>query len=103
MTEETWEGDEYGDELPVAAMADEVSPRKRRWRPVVFEERQRGIPLPEVPAARQAALAEATGKGPPLDESWRQDLAGKKRNRASDALTSRKPTHNSGRGFGLAE
>lgn len=96
MTED-WDGDEYGDELPVG---DAPIPRRRRLRTIV-KGRVPGTPLADVPNARRAAIREATGRAP-REDGWRELLQSGERDKASADLFSRAPTHHSDSGFGLA-
>lgn len=52
--------------------------------------------------ARAMNLAEATGRARPEPDDWREQLEAGEKSTATATLSSRRPTHNAGSGFGLA-
>ena len=104
MPDETWDGDDEADELPVlgpdAHQSAPEPPRSRRRRKGHAFPRQ-GIPTALRAEAQRQALAEATGKGISEPDQWREDLALGDHGRASSSIQ-RGRDHGSSSGFGLA-
>jgi hypothetical protein len=86
--EDVWGG-------PMRGLAPSARARRRRGP-------KGNVKAGEAGAARAAALAEATGRAQPERSDWRDQLGQGNRPAAEAALRSRAPTHNAGRGFGLA-
>lgn len=104
MDDEIWEGDEFGDPLPVLdgqeppPTAPSVARRRRRtpWSP------RGGVKAGSVAGARRQALAEATGNTIDQPEQWRDELSMGNRGRASASIESGGRSHGGSGGFGLA-
>ncbi len=85
-----------------ATVWDEDKPKPARRMPKLGRRHKGNTKAEEAPAARQAAVATATGRLLEPTSDWREKLAAGERSKAISDLTDTDLTHNSGSGFGLA-
>src|ERR1700675_3142381 len=102
--DEVWDGDEFGEPLPVltgteAPPVDLTLPRRRRrgqpWSP------RGGTKVSNLSEARKAALNDATGRGRAEPDQWREEMGMGDRGRAASSLESGGRNRGSSGGFGL--
>ena len=87
----------------VDASPTERQRARSRRRPMALTPKRRGnTPRGMLAAARAQSIAQATGRGEPPSEDWREALHSGDRNRAIRELTRDSFTYNAGSGFGLA-